>query len=227
LIGALRSTGEWSEDIILIACGMDDATYKLFRSKGVIVYDNEFFTPNWAKLLNNGIFRKEIICAYDKVLYTDQDITIYGKIDELFEQDGDFLSDDDSKTLRNEFIGELKADEGYNLDSPAFCCGVMRYDTAKIPETIIDDLESLRVQYAYINGFMEKKTEWIDQSILNLYFSEKWSQLERESFILKKKPDTILCHCTSFYAPWNWLGGLGTHLKSEYENGISYFNEAL
>jgi hypothetical protein len=224
LIGAVRKYGKWKGDFLVIPNGLSFPDG--FVNSAIIPF-TVMQNYNWAKI---NIFHNDILSKYDRVLYLDQDCIINLPIQPIFEQSGDFLSDDDTKLVRGDFREEIEdghpandfiaLQQECNVDAEAFCSGIMRFDTKIIPKDFIKKITALREKYKYINNLNNIPGGMAEQSILNIWFCEKWQQFERACFVGRKKENTILTHHTSWYAPWK------TNRKY-YEECLKYYREAL
>jgi alpha-N-acetylglucosamine transferase len=224
ILGAIRKYGKWDGDIILIQNGFSSPDG--FWGKKTIIYSVPQQAIYWAKI---NIFKKEFTGIYDRVLYLDQDCIIYLPIQPLFEQPGDFLSDDDTKLVRQDFkeiddgivmpeFEELKTH--INVNAVAFCSGIMRFNPKILPNNFNALLFEMREKYKninYHNGITEGMS---DQAILNIWFCEQWKQFDRACYIGRRKENTILAHCTSWHAPW-------VENRKVYDECVKYFEEVL
>jgi hypothetical protein len=227
LLGAIKKYGKWDKDIVLIENGFKCPNGFWKIASKVVSIDEENY--NWAKV---NIFREEIIRKFDRILYLDQDCLIYGPIQPIFEQPGDFLSDDDTKLVRADFLEEsaegqpmndfCRLEKEINVNVEAFCSGIIRFDSKIIPSDFIKKLIELREKYKYINNLNNIPDGMAEQSILNIWFCERWVQFERACFILRKKEDTIITHHTKFYAPWT-----DRKYRPYYDENLLYFKENL
>jgi alpha-N-acetylglucosamine transferase len=220
LLGAIKKYGEWDGDIVVIENGFKCPKGFWKVASKVVSIDEENY--NWAKV---NIFREEIIRGYDRILYLDQDCIIHLPIQPIFEQQGDFISDTDTKLVREDFLEETaegqpindfcRLEKEINMNAEAFCSGIMMFDSKIIPVDFIKKLVELREQYKYINNLNGIEGGMAEQSILNIWFCEKWFQFKRACFVGRKREDTIISHCTKWYAPWK---------DRKYQN---YYNECL
>jgi hypothetical protein len=224
LCATLRKHGEWKGDIILLSNGIDVSSLSEFIKKGIIVKVAEpCADPYWTK---TQIFHKDILEKYDRVLYMDADTVIFKNIQPLFEQEGAFLADRDASAMINGFSQEEDSKLFSDLvkivgpDYEGFCAGFMRYDSQIIPEGILKNLEELRNLWKAIN-------KSFDQGILNLYFFKKWVPFKDECFWGCRKEDTIACHCTRWYAPWDRTGSQSGILYPRYLECLQYFQEEM
>ena len=228
IIGAIRKFGKWTHDIVLICNDLGEGL-RTFIEKDVILAHTKPTNYNWAKV---NVFDKTITGMYDRVLYLDQDCVIFKSIIGLFYQDGVFLADDDTKKVREDFMEKndmgmfhqdfVKLQNIINVNSKAFCSGIMRFSPRMIGDDILKQLEKLREEYKYINNLNGIPDGMAEQSILNIYFCEKWQMFKQACFWLRKRPDTILTHNTSWYAPWKI-----PQLKERYQECIRYFEEEM
>lgn len=229
LVGALRKYGQWTADILLISNGLTEKENHGFIEKGVKILKIKPVDYNWAKV---NIFHDEIKKAYDRILYMDQDMYISKSIEPLFAQEGDILSDSDAKPILREFkygiddklYSELRGIVGDNL---AFCAGIIRYDSSYLPEDILTNMEAMRVRFSKINMNNGVLSEWVDQPILNVYFSGEWEQFEYACFWGKREEKHAVCHCTNWYAPWNKSGSQYPKLFEYYQDCLKYYREVL
>jgi len=226
MFGAARKTGKWMGDLVLVANGLTEEATNDFVRHGIIVHKIPSENYNWAKI---RIFTPKICKQYARLLYLDQDVTFFSNCAPLFESDGVFLSDADSKSIGEEFdkyadpdlYGLLSTDINVNL--PAFCAGVMRYDSEIISDYTIERLEHLRDKYRSINRINGIADGMADQPILNIYFGNIWKRLFGECFWGCRDNSTILTHNTAWYGPWL----SDRELYQTYLDGIDYFNTRM
>lgn len=229
LIGALRGIGEWHGDILIVGNGLRKDEIKEFEEKKLMVMPLSRQNHNWVKV---NVFNVYIKTLWDRVLYLDQDMMVYGAVEELFRQDGSFLSDADSKPVGEEFnkdedpILYAEMEKQYNLKAPAFCAGIFRFDTSIIDTYILSELDTLKSRYYSINLVNGIKGE-AEQPILNLYFCNRWKQFEKECFIgiKDKRPGVVLCHTTSWLAPWQKETVFSNEFLPYYKKWRYHFEE--
>lgn len=234
LFGALRRWGNWSGDFCLVCNGLPEKIVSMFIGKKILVdVLNVAQNYNWAKV---NVFDLPFT-IYDRVLYLDQDMVVYGDVNKIFEQEGAFLSDSDSKLVRNEFecgpeIFE-EMEKEYNCGETAFCAGLFRYDKSIVPGNMVSQLENIREKYKSINKLNGIKDGMADQPILNLFFAGRWQQFNNACYIgcrekrVSEGDDIVLCHTTAWMAPWVKESSYSGRLKGVYQQGIEFFEREM
>jgi alpha-N-acetylglucosamine transferase len=195
---------------------MANSTVQEFSNKGMKVQLVDFEAVSyWTKL---KIFQKGVRLAYDRVLYMDADVAIQKNIQPLFDQEGEFLADRDARALTEEFMpGSV---EWVDKDYEAFCSGFLRYDTEFVKDDVIEKFELLIERYGAAN-------KMFDQGILNLFFYKKWKPFDRECFWGCRNTETVACHCTRWYAPWDQTGSQAPELYPRYLECLQYFKDVM
>ena len=144
-------------------------------------------------------FATEVVES-DRVLYLDSDIIVTRDLSPLFEMD-----------LKGYYLGAVDDIYAYEGRTSGFNAGVLLMDVAKWKENLI--VNSLLELAAEQNQIVHLG----DQSILNIYFENKWLRLEEtynfmvgvDTFSLGKKYERLedlppaIVHFASHDKPWN------------------------
>ena len=207
LFSAIRFKGNWKGDYCLIANKLNDDIIKEFKSKeiNVLKISNEVQKYSAKYYLFNKVLKN-----WDVVGYFDTDFLIIKDINNLLETDS-FLADIDGSSKKTFTIGETldklsnpvlyeEASKIYNLDSFGFNSSCMIYNTSLIQDNTFDDIILLSNKYKDINH--HTGPDGTDQPILNLYFQDRWKQIDKVSFHRNRKGNEIAVHTCRWEAPW-------------------------
>jgi lipopolysaccharide biosynthesis glycosyltransferase len=227
-IGSIHQYGEWRGPIVLVSNGLTEVEIEPFSRRGIIVYPIKHVDKYWAKVY---MLHKDIRGAYDRVLAIDQDIVIQHNIQPLFDQEGDFLADHNAAPIGAQFkragdkalYDELSKE--VDLTAEAFCSGIMRYDSKAMSEGLLIKLTQMRDKYKKIAWVNNVTNGMADQPILNIMFAGKWKPFDRACFWGCRNKETILCHCTNWYAPWEKTGSQYPILWRYYQECRKHFEE--
>lgn len=149
-----------------------------------------------------------------KVVYLDSDIIVLDDIKKLYNQDlkGKLLAAVPDQ-IPSHYMKKVKEGLGLKEDSVYFNAGVMLLDCAgcrakKAVETFFE-----------IETKMRDKLFMCDQDILNLYFENNYTILERKFNVLYKNSDIAIRHYIGNIKPWH----INPETKCEYISNLNEF----
>ena len=185
LFSSLYFTAGWPGDYLLLTDNSLSAEDKnWFKNKGIIVYapdliDTTTFseTRKYPPLILSKLYLfQEYFKKWDTVTFVDADIIINASLDELLIIPGFCAAKAETFKLKDEFtkdkaiIKELDLNKKYNLDSLAFCAGIISFNTNIIKANTFTEL---------LDVYQKNKEACIygEESVLNLFFYKKWHKL--------------------------------------------------
>ena len=204
LVGALRSTGQWDGDIVVILINPTIEAVKEFENKGCIVEIRPKIESIWACkyfVFDNYMYK------YSKILYMDPDFIIYKRIGVIFGHayDKPFMWDQEPFKVHDWLKDGFASQLGISEDKLGFNAGSFVFDPAAVggmARTGLFELHKALLPYNCHNDSTES-----DQTVLNVYFkqftlSENIYPNKCICFDSVKDENTIAGHTTRWYAPW-------------------------
>jgi lipopolysaccharide biosynthesis glycosyltransferase len=169
--------GGWKGDYMLLSHNIPEKDLDWFRNKGILIYRCKPITRKGWKLWSNAAMDRFYLFTpefkkWEHIIYLDGDIIIRGNLERLTNLNGFWAAKDGQETLNNGIRNIKKfLKGGYDLKGKYFNSGVFAFSTDIINNgEIFKNLNKLWKKY-------KKECKFPDQTILNLYFQNKWKEL--------------------------------------------------
>jgi len=174
----------WRGDYLLLAHEIPEKELDWFKKKGILIKKCEPLLNEKIGIMPSVTLSKFYLFTpyfkkWSNVVFFDGDIIIRASLDELMKEDGfAACANPHDYKLRFHFSkGEKSYDDiftkvrkQYDLQSLSFNAGMMAFNTSIIGNDSLNELKELLDEYGNICRLG-------DQSIFNLYFYNKWTQL--------------------------------------------------
>jgi lipopolysaccharide biosynthesis glycosyltransferase len=184
--------GGWQGDYMLLAYELPENKLDWFRNKGILIKNCQKLSDKKVVNFHSCVLNKFTpftpeFRRWDNVVFIDSDIFIEASIRDLAEVDGfaacadyyyklnseiinpKYKTENEEYGPRQEFLSK-RIRQKYDLERFAFNSGVMAFSTDIIEDNMLESLVELFAEY----GDVCAKG---DQSILNLFFYNKWKKL--------------------------------------------------
>ncbi|MFA5856455.1 MAG: glycosyltransferase [Candidatus Pacearchaeota archaeon] len=225
LFSSAYFNGGWDEDFLLLSFEIPEKKLNWFKNKGIKIIrckkidstDNIFNKEHSLICINKFYMFTDYFKKWDKVIYLDSDIIVKSSLLELKKYKGFYATIDPTLRLKNQIISGYKYNFLRYLFKKSFNAGVLVFNTEIIKENSFNELKNLFNKY-------KNKIKYSDQTILNLYFSNKIKELPLVynvyNKIMDEKIKPINLHIiinSQDKKPWE--------IESRYYNEWSYFNK--
>lgn len=232
----IKTVGKWKGDLCLLTPSNISNDDKLLFNKHNIsvvhVEDKSFY--------NKFYIFHEFFKKWDKVFYLDCDIFVFKDLNYIYDiniEEGKIYASIDNEFLYNHICQgwDSKSKEMVlnnlesrfdNLYKKAFNTGVLLFNTSLINKNTVSDLIRMKQEMELINNHTNQNGT--DQPIINLYFDNKFEELDNKKFILSGSVDeeVIIAHFFRWFAPWinDTFTINGMKITDIYRNYLQSFN---
>lgn len=216
----------WKGDYMLLAHEISEEELSWFRAKGILVreckplYYKNIGKENYPPVVLDTfyLFTPEFK-KWKNIVYLDGDILVRASLDALTKVKGFASPHAMGDILKYYFYSDTDRyqwsvlEKKYNLNIPAFNCGIMAFSTDIIKDTDLTDLLHFYGEYQRISSGADPS--------FNLLFYKKWKRLPIVYDITPK----IIERYTGI--PFNKLEGIIIHLRDDElsDKNNSYYQE--